>query len=168
MSDHITSLLSELQRLVQELNDQWKLTVDQQDNQKESKEIRLLEGQICAPGPDRILASKLKNSILMSPDEKVLGEINDLIIQADGTVAGLVIGVGDDKNIALKFERFQVTAEPDGCASIVLSATQEELQQAPDFNPALEQMPEEKLVQKANSSELASDGRDSSPTDGEI
>jgi hypothetical protein len=143
MSDQLTSLLSDLQRLVQEL-DPPQATGGQQDEQKNKKEIGLPEGQIGARDPDTVLASKLMNAIVSSPDEKRIGEVNDLIITADGKVAGVVIGFGGDKNIALKCERFEVTAGPDGSARIVLSASTQELRQAPGFKAAVEQKLEEK------------------------
>jgi hypothetical protein len=132
MTDQLRSLLDDLHALVQLLN-----------NQKPKKGAQPVEGQILARGPDTVLASKLKNASVTSPDEKRIGEVNDLIIKADGTVAGLVIGVGGDKNIALKFERFKLTPEPDGRARIMLSANKEELQQAADFKSGVEQKPEE-------------------------
>jgi hypothetical protein len=133
MSDQITSLLSDLQDLLQVLNPA-----------KDKKEVQPIEGQIPTRGPNTVLASNLKNAIVSSPDEERIGKVNDLIIKADGNVAGLVISVGDDKNIALKLERFELTPQPDGSVHITLSAKREELQQAPDFKPTLEQKPEEK------------------------
>jgi hypothetical protein len=108
------------------------------------KEILLLEGQIRTRDPDTVLASKLKNAIVASPDEKKIGEAADLIINADGNVAGLVIGIGGGKNIALKLERLKLTPEPDGRARFMLSATKEELEQARAFQPTVEQQPAEK------------------------
>jgi hypothetical protein len=138
MSDQITSLLNDLQRLVQEL-DPPQATAGHQDDQKNKQEVGLPEGQVRARDPDTVLASNLMNAIVSSPDEKRIGEVNDLIITADGKVAGVVIGFGGDNNIALKCERFEVTAGPDGRARIVLSASTQELQQAPGFKPAVEQ-----------------------------
>jgi hypothetical protein len=133
MSDQITSLLSDLQDLLQVLN-----------QSRDKKEVEPIEGQIRTRGPDTVLASNLKNAIVSSPDEERIGKVNDLIIKADGNVAGVVISVGDDKHIALKLERFELTPQPDGSVHIMLSAKREELQQAPDFKPTLEQKPEEK------------------------
>jgi hypothetical protein len=146
MSDQLTSLLTDLQRLTQQLKTSM-ATGDQHDNQKDKEEVRLLEGQIQTRDADTVLASKLKSAIVSSPDEKRIGEVNDLIISAGGNVEGIVIGVADDKNIALKLDRFKLTPELDGCARIMLGATQEELQQAPGSDLGLEQKPEEKSEQ---------------------
>ena len=133
MSDQLTSLLSDLQALLQGLN-----------KPKDKEEVRPLEGQIRTREPDTVLASKPKNAIVASPDEKRIAEVNDLIINADGKVAGIVISVGDAKNIALKLERFELTPQPDGSVRIMLSAKKDEVQQAPEFKPRLERKPGKK------------------------
>ena len=73
MSDQLTSLLSDLQALLQGLN-----------KPKDKEEARPLEGQIRTREPDTVLASKVKNAIVASPDEKRIGEVHDMIINADG------------------------------------------------------------------------------------
>ena len=89
-------------------------------------------------GPDTVLASRLRNALVYSPDQQRIGDINDLIIKTDGTVEGVVVGVGGflgigEKNVALKMDRFKVATDPDGRARITLSATFDELKGAPDF-----------------------------------
>lgn len=134
MTERITSLLSDLARLVRELDGPVKTAA----LKGKTKEVRLLEGQIVTREPETVLASKLTKAIVSSADGKRIGEVSDLIIKADGQVSGVVIGVGDSKRIALKVERFKVTPEPDGGAHIMLGAKMEELQQAPDFKPTVE------------------------------
>jgi hypothetical protein len=129
MTQQLTSLIEDLRRLVAEIEKSSK--GNSQDEEK--KEIRLLEGQIPTRAPDMLLASKLRNAAVYSPDETRIGDVNDLIIKADGKVEGVVVGV-EEKNIALKLERFQLTPEPDGRARIILGAKKEELQQAPGFS----------------------------------
>lgn len=145
MSDQIKTLLIDLQRLVQELD-----VAKAADEKKAKKEIKPLEGQILTRDPDTVLASKLRNAVVSSPDEQRIGEVNDLLIKADGKVAGVIVGVGGDKNIALELERFTLTPEPDGRARIVLSAKLEELQEAPAFrtnNVAAEEVLEDTAAQ---------------------
>jgi hypothetical protein len=127
MTDQIKALLDDLHTLVELLN-----------NQMDMKRAQPIEGLIRTRDPDTVLASKLNSTIVSSPDGDSLGEVNDLIIKADGHVAGIVVGVGGDKNIALKLERFKLTPEPDGRARITLSAQREDLQQAPGFKAAVE------------------------------
>jgi hypothetical protein len=133
MTDPITGLVGGLHRLVLEVEKSHKQRQgDQQDKDKD--EDRLLEGQIRAREPDTVLASKLKNAIVYSPDESKIGDISDLLIKANGKIEGIVIRVdGGEKNVALKWERFKVTPEPDGDARVILAATKEELQDAPHF-----------------------------------
>jgi hypothetical protein len=127
MTDQIKALLADLHALVEVLN-----------NQMDKKRARPIAGLIRTRDPDTVLASKLNDAIVSSPDGDSLGEVNDLIIKADGHVAGIVIGVGGDKKIALKLERFKLTPEPDGRARITLNAQREDLQQAPGFKPTVE------------------------------
>jgi hypothetical protein len=125
---------SDLCRLLQELE---AATAQLEVNKEEKQKDRFLEGQIRIREPDSILASKLQSATVSSPDNQFIGDVNDLIIKTDGTVAGLIVRIGDDqgrgKNIALKIERFELTPEPDGRAHVMLSAKKEELEHAPDF-----------------------------------
>jgi hypothetical protein len=107
MSEKLTLLLDDLQRLAQELDERRKKKEAQQD-------------QTGTPGPDTALTANSG-----SPDEKKTGEVSDLIIKTDGQVAGLVIGVGVDKDSAIKLERFEVTPEADGRVRIMVSAKKE-------------------------------------------
>src|SRR5919109_21267 len=42
-------------------------------------------------------------------------------------------GQNEEKNVALRLDRFKVTPEADGRARITISTTKEELQQSPEF-----------------------------------
>jgi PRC-barrel domain len=132
MIDPITGLLGDLRRLVLEMEkSQKQKNSDQQDKDKEE---RPLEGQILTQEPGTILDSKLRNAIVYAPDHTRIGGVNDLLISTNGRVEGIVVGVvGAEKNVALKFERFEVTPQPDGRARVMLSATMGELQNAPNF-----------------------------------
>ena len=153
-ADQVTELVADLRRLVLEIekSQKEKKKGDQQDKAK--KEARPIEGQIRAREPDMVLASKVTNAVVYAPDETEIGDVNDLIIKADGKVEGVVVGVnGGKKSVALKLERFKVTPQPDGRARLVLSAKKEELQQAPGFKfeQTREKQEQEKQEQKAGS-----------------
>jgi PRC-barrel domain len=132
MIDPITVLLGDLRRLVLEMEkSQKQKNGDQQDKDKEE---RPLEGQILRQEPGTILDSKLRNAIVYASDQTRIGGVNDLLISTNGRVEGIVVGVvGAEKNVALKFERFEVTPRPDGGARVMLRATKGELQNAPNF-----------------------------------
>jgi hypothetical protein len=138
MAQQLTALIEDLRRLVLEIEKSQK-----DGGQQDKKKIRILEGQIRTRDPDTVLASKLKNAAVYSPDESRIGDVHDLIIKADGRVEGVVVGVaGGEKDVALKLERFEVTPEPNGSARIVFSAEKEELdglEETPSFNPQPEQ-----------------------------
>ena len=102
MSERITSLLGDLQRLVQQLNG---------GNHKQ--EGRPVEGEISAE-PDTA------PGLIENPDEKKIGEVEDLIVNADGQVAGVVIAADVDKNSTTALERVEVTPEPDGRVRITV------------------------------------------------
>ena len=137
MPDPITGLVGDLHRLVLEVEKSQK---QRNEEEKDKTEGRPLEGQIRTLAPDTILASTLRNAIVYSPDETRIGDVNDLIIKADGKVEGVVVGIDcGEKSVALKWERFKVEPEPDGCARVMLSATKEELQDAPGFTVSQEQ-----------------------------
>jgi hypothetical protein len=108
MSERLTALLSDLQRVVQQLNDH------------NRKEAQILDGETLTQEPAAPLDSDTK------PAEKKIDDVSDLIIKADGQVPGLVIGVDADKDSAMRLERVEVIPEPDGRVRITVRAKKEE------------------------------------------
>jgi len=71
-------------------------------------------------------------------DADNLGNINDLVLNGNGDVAAVVIGVGGflglgEKQVAVDFTALQVVVADDGTKRFVLKTTKDELTNAPDF-----------------------------------
>ena len=67
-----------------------------------------------------------------------IGTINDLILNADGSVAAVVLGVGGflglgEKQVAVDYSALQFTVAADNTERYVLQTTVEDLTAAPDF-----------------------------------
>jgi sporulation protein YlmC with PRC-barrel domain len=90
--------------------------------------------------PEQVLASSvLGKTVYTGSDEQgeAIGDVNDVVINVDGGAEALVIGVGGflgigEKNVAINFDRVS-WSDKDGQRIIVVSATKEELQAAPEF-----------------------------------
>lgn len=90
--------------------------------------------------PEQILASTvLGKTVYTGADEQgeAIGDINDVVINADGGAEALVIGVGGflglgEKDVAVGFDRVSFS-DRDGQRIIVVSATKEDLEAAPEF-----------------------------------
>ncbi|MCV9998656.1 PRC-barrel domain-containing protein [Pararhizobium sp. YC-54] len=93
--------------------------------------------------PEQVLASAvLGKTVYTGADEQgeAIGDVNDVVINADGGAEALVIGVGGflgigEKDVAINFDRVS-WSDRDGQRIIVVSATKEELQAAPEFERA--------------------------------
>jgi len=71
-------------------------------------------------------------------DADNLGDINDLVLNGNGDVAAVVIGVGGflglgEKQVAVDFSALQVVVAEDGTKRFVVDTTKDELTNAPDF-----------------------------------
>ncbi|WP_168990439.1 PRC-barrel domain-containing protein [Aureimonas flava] len=71
-------------------------------------------------------------------DADNIGNINDLVISANGQVEGFVVGVGGflgigEKNVGVPFDNISMSANADGEPRAVLAATKEQLSNAPAF-----------------------------------
>ncbi|MEZ5778183.1 MAG: PRC-barrel domain-containing protein [Paracoccaceae bacterium] len=104
-----------------------------------------VEGQIVLQSEDTILADNLIGSRVYSDTGETVGDINDLIINLDGSVEGVVIGVGGflglgEKDVAVKMASLSLNTDPEyGNIRLMLSATREDLEAAPAFKTAAEQ-----------------------------
>ncbi len=93
------------------------------------------------PASDGQLASNLIGETVYNgtgDDADNIGDVNDLVIGADGSVDAIVIGVGGflgigEKNVALDYATID-WAERDGDRWIVVSATEEQLKELPEFD----------------------------------
>jgi sporulation protein YlmC with PRC-barrel domain len=105
MSERVTSLLGDLQHLVERISDG--------NNKREGGPV---EGETGTSEPDTTRA------LSENPRGKKIGEVEDLIVDADGQVAGVVIGVDAEKNSTTALERVEVKPEPDGRVRITVFA----------------------------------------------
>ena len=98
-----------------------------------------VEGQIFEQSEDSFLASSLLGARVQSSDGEGIGEVNDMILGADGSVEGVVIGVGGflgigEKDVAVQFDAIDVQQDAEnGELTFVLSSTREDLEAAPEF-----------------------------------
>lgn len=97
-----------------------------------------VEGQIFEQSPDTFLASTLMDGSVINMANEDIGAVNDLVLTSDGTVTGVVIGVGGwlgigQKDVAIEMDRIEITQDEDGDLAFQLDATREELEAAPEF-----------------------------------
>ena len=85
-------------------------------------------------------ASKLIGASVVGPDNKSIGDINELLIAGDGGVEAVVVGVGGflgigEKNVAIPFDSLNVQRDADSndIEKVSVSFSKEELENAPQF-----------------------------------
>jgi hypothetical protein len=91
-------------------------------------------------------ASKLIGASVVGPDNKSIGDINELLVAEDGGIDAVVVGVGGflgigEKNVAIPFDSLSVQrqADSDEIEKISVSFSKEELENAPKFAYSEEQ-----------------------------
>lgn len=104
-----------------------------------------VEGQIVLQSEDTILAKNLMGStVYTTVGDETVGSISDLIINLDGTVEGVVIGVGGflgigKKLVAVQMNSLDVSSDEAGNARLTTGATKADLEAAEAFVTAKEQ-----------------------------
>jgi hypothetical protein len=87
------------------------------------------------------LASKLKGTDVIGPDNAKIGDVSDIVLDRSGAVAALVVGVGGflgigSKDVAMSMSAFQVQQGQNGQPDqLKVSMTKEQLKDAPEFKP---------------------------------
>lgn len=96
-------------------------------------------------GYTRVDTDKLATKIIGSPvydgtaaDANNLGKISDIVINEDGTIAAVVLGVGGflgigEKQVAVDYSALQWVVAADNTERFVLQTTKDDLTNAPDF-----------------------------------
>ncbi len=83
-------------------------------------------------------ASKLIGASVYGQDDKSIGDVNELLIEEDGRVTAVVVGVGGflgigEKNVALPLQALNVQRKDGKIEKITVSYTKEQLKGAPAF-----------------------------------
>jgi len=93
-------------------------------------------------------------------DANKLGDINDLVLDQNGQVAAVVLGVGGflglgEKNVAVDYTALQFVIADDNTERYVLQTTKEELTNAPDFKTVNDEPNQSSAAPAATSSSSA-------------
>lgn len=109
-----------------------------------------LENQIVLQSENTILSHDFVGAPVYSANDEQVGDINDMIINLDGTIDGVVIGVGGflgigEKDVAVEMDAISVTPLEDGSVKLVLNTTREELEGAPSFKSSSQQKSEQEI-----------------------
>lgn len=89
---------------------------------------------------DQWLASGLRSKNVYDRNDNKIGVINDLVIDRDGRIAAVVIGVGGflgigEKNVAVPFQDVKISMR-DNNEWLVLDRSKDDLRAAPAFGVA--------------------------------
>ncbi len=103
-----------------------------------------VKGTITLQDADSILASDLIGATVYNAEGDDVGEIDDAIVGLDGTIQGVVIGVGGflglgEKSVAVEMQQISVQEDEDGDPQLIIDASRESLEAAPEFTTADEQ-----------------------------
>jgi sporulation protein YlmC with PRC-barrel domain len=117
-------------------------TADTEVNTEEM--AKPVEGQITMQSDNTVLAGNLIGSSVYSADGDSIGEIDDLIVNLDGNVEGVVIGVGGflgigEKDVAIEMASLSTTTDENGNVRLMSSATKADLEAAEAFMTAEDQ-----------------------------
>lgn len=95
-------------------------------------------GQMFEQDSNTFLASTLLDATIANMAGEEIGDVNDLVINSDGTVTGVVVGVGGflgvgEKDVALEMSAVRITTDEDGDLIFSVNETEEALENAPAF-----------------------------------
>lgn len=86
----------------------------------------------------QMLASSIMGQTVYDGSGNNLGSVNDIVLDKDGKMAAVVIGVGGflgigQKNVAVSIDAIDRTTDENGDPKFVLNASADEIDQAPGF-----------------------------------
>jgi sporulation protein YlmC with PRC-barrel domain len=81
---------------------------------------------------DQMASSKIVGKSVYNTNNEKIGEVNDLIVDSTGKVAGVVVGVGGflgmgERNVALTYSSVKFTKDSKGNDRITVAATKDQL-----------------------------------------
>jgi sporulation protein YlmC with PRC-barrel domain len=90
---------------------------------------------------DQISASALLNENVVNSANESIGDVNDVMLDKDGKVAAVIVGVGGflglgEKDVALTFDQLKFTNNGNDLV-VTSNATKESLQAAPAYDAGM-------------------------------
>ena len=87
----------------------------------------------------QISASALLDKAVMNEANESIGDVNDVLINSDGKIASVIVGVGGflgmgEKNVALKFADLKFAKDNDNDLVVTTNMTKDTLQAAPAYD----------------------------------
>ncbi|MEO8420434.1 MAG: PRC-barrel domain-containing protein [Hyphomicrobium sp.] len=87
-----------------------------------------------------VSAKELLDAAVVNSANETVGDINDVLIDREGKVVAVIVGVGGllgmgEKDVALPFDQLTFAKDTDGKLVVGTSATKESLQTAPEYVP---------------------------------
>ena len=75
-------------------------------------------------------------------DAQNVGDVNDIVIGADGKIEAVIVGVGGflgigEKDVAVPLDKLSMTKDENGIEMMTITASREELEAAPAFDRTL-------------------------------
>ncbi|UWR34579.1 PRC-barrel domain-containing protein [Sulfitobacter sp. W027] len=127
-----------------------------------------VEGQITMQSENTILADDLIGSNVYSDAGEKIGDVEDLIVNLDGTVEGVVIGVGGflgmgEKWVAVKMDSLSTMTDESGTLRLVSSATKTDLEAAEAFKTAQDMEAEQQALENAAPQDPNAVGTETAP-----
>ena len=91
-----------------------------------------------AQSADEWRSSRLVGTAVYNEANERVGDISELVLDADGKISHAVIGVGGflgigEKLVAVNFSDLNIAREENGNARVTMNTTKEALQNAPDY-----------------------------------
>lgn len=104
---------------------------------------------IAAQEDGELLTANLVGAYVNDSEGNSLGSIQNVLLDSDRKVRGLVVGVGGflgigAKAVAVDFAKFEETRGEDGTIKLMLSASKKDLQEAPTFKSLAAKRADEK------------------------
>jgi len=100
-------------------------------------------------GQNQALASNWMGKTVFDANGDGLGDVNDLLLDKDGSVGGVIIGVGGflgigEKSVAVPFDAIEMQTDDNGKMRLILQATADQLNAAPEFKTLAQVKAEER------------------------
>ena len=105
---------------------------------QDAPKIEAVEKNSAAAFSGDVSAKELLSKNVMNAANESIGDINDILIDRDGKVAAVIVGVGGflglgEKDVALPYDQLTFSKDTNNSLIVGTRATKESLESAPEY-----------------------------------